>query len=85
MKNISEKNLETKIEEVLNKVRPFINSHGGDIAVSKINGTIVIFKVSGRCAHCQLADLTFNHAVRGMVKECAPEVTEIIFENAYSL
>lgn len=85
MKNILEKNLEIKIRKVLSKILPFIRSHGGDISVSKISGTAVIFKVSGRCAHCALADLTFNHTVKNMINESIPEITEVIFENVHSL
>lgn len=81
MKNTSEKNLRDKVERVLEKIRPFVRSHGGDVAVVKIDGATATLAMSGRCVGCALADLTYNQMLKSLIDESVPEIKEIIFTN----
>jgi Fe-S cluster biogenesis protein NfuA len=85
MENRPNNETRTKIGNVLDKVRPFIQSHGGDVNIVGLKGKKVILRVSGRCTHCLLADLTFNHMVKDMIMESAPEIETIEFQNAHTL
>jgi len=73
--------MKDKIEKILNKVKPFIKAHGGDVALIKVERDIVFLKIEGSCKHCPLADLTYNKLVTGLIKENIPEIKEVIFEN----
>jgi Fe-S cluster biogenesis protein NfuA len=85
MKNLSENEIKNKVEEVLQKVRPFIQSHGGDVTIVDVKRDKLILNIYGRCANCALADLTFNHMVKDMIQESVPEVKKIEFQNAHTL
>ena len=66
-----------KIEEVLIKVRPYIQMHGGDVRLSDFSDGIATLVVSGACSHCSLADMTYNTLIAGILKEDVPEVKDI--------
>ncbi|MFA6294916.1 MAG: NifU family protein [Candidatus Paceibacterota bacterium] len=85
MENISDNQIEKKIEDVLIKVRPFIQSHGGDVSFVGVKNGKAVLSISGRCAHCALADLTFNHMVKDMIQEAVPEIKKIEFQNTHTL
>ena len=73
--------LEERINAVLDKIRPYIQMHGGDVYLSETrNGDSAILKFEGSCAQCQLLTVTVNRVVKPMLAEEVPEITKIIFE-----
>jgi len=74
---MNEKN-EEKIIEVINKLKPFLNSDGGDIEFIKFEDNIVYVKMTGACANCDLIDYTLTEGVEYALKEEIPEITGVI-------
>lgn len=70
-----------KVEKIIEKVRPYIQMHGGDVVLLEVKDNVVKIKVSGACVGCQMHDETFNGILGGMIKEEVPEVKEILIEN----
>jgi Fe-S cluster biogenesis protein NfuA len=66
-----------KVEEILKKVRPYIQMHGGDVALVGVEKGIVTLNISGACAHCSLADLTYNTLITGLLKDEVRGVKEV--------
>ena len=73
-----EENVEEKIIETINKLRPFLNSDGGDIEYVKYEDGIVYIKMIGACADCELIDVTLSEGVEYAIKEEVPEVKNVI-------
>lgn len=73
--------MQKKVQKIIDKVQPYIQMHGGEVALVDIVDGVVKLKVSGACAHCQLADLTFNQMLGGMIKEEIPEFKGLEIEN----
>jgi Fe-S cluster biogenesis protein NfuA len=73
--------MKKKVQKIIDKVKPYIVMHGGDVSLLEIKDGIVKLKVSGACAGCAMSDETFNYMLGGMIKEEIPEVKEIIIEN----
>ena len=69
---------EEKIIEVIDKLRPFLVSDGGDIEFIKYEDNIVYIKLLGACAGCELIDLTLKDGVEGAIKAEVPGVKEVI-------
>ena len=76
MKSNKEKKLKN-IEEILAKVRPYIQMHGGDVTLVGVEKGIVTLNISGACAHCSLADLTYNTLITGLLKDEVPGIKEV--------
>jgi Fe-S cluster biogenesis protein NfuA len=72
--------MEDKVQKIIEKMRPYIQMHGGDVSLVDIKDYIVKIKVSGACAQCQLSDETFRGMMGSMIKEDIPEIKDIIIE-----
>ncbi len=68
-----------KVEEVLNLVRPSIQSDGGDVELVQIREDNVIeVKLKGACGTCPMAIYTLKAGIERVMKERIPEVKEVI-------
>lgn len=69
---------EKKIIEIINRLRPFLISDGGNIEFIKYENNIVYIKMTGACSQCQMLDLTLKEGIEATIKEEVPEVIEVI-------
>lgn len=69
---------EERVRAVLEKIRPYIQSHNGDVWLVSINGSVVTLKIDGSCVGCRLANFTYNRVVKTLLMEEAPEITDVI-------
>lgn len=69
---------EERVRAVLEKIRPYIQSHNGDVWLVSINGSVVTLKINGSCVGCRLANFTYNRVVKTLLMEEAPEITDVI-------
>lgn len=69
---------ENKIKEIIDKLRPFLISDGGNIEFVKYENNIVYIKMLGACAGCELIDLTLKEGIEGAIKEEIPTVKQVI-------
>lgn len=73
-----EKEKETKIKEIINNIRPYLNEDGGDIEFIKLDENYVFVKLFGACVHCGLQDNTINYGILKMIQEKYPEIEGVI-------
>ena len=66
------------IKEIIDKLRPFLISDGGNIEFVKYEDGIVYIKMLGACAGCALIDTTLKDGVECAIKEEVPTVKEVI-------
>ena len=68
-----------KIETILDKVRPAIQAHGGDVELINVREDNVIeVRLKGACHGCPMATLTLKAGIERVIKEEIPEVKEVI-------
>jgi Fe-S cluster biogenesis protein NfuA len=70
--------IETKITTILEKVRPYIQTHGGDVRLTSVTIPTVTLTIDGACTHCPLAELTYNKVIRTLILEDVPEITSVM-------
>ena len=64
-----------RIEAVLDeKVRPALRSHGGEIAVDRLEDGVLYVRLLGQCAGCPSADLTNETIVEAELTRALPEL-----------
>ena len=68
------KNIEEKIIEVINKIRPFLQNDGGDIEFANFDNGIVYVKMQGACADCINLDTTISEGIEMILIDEVPEV-----------
>ncbi|RUP27991.1 MAG: hypothetical protein EKK51_25085 [Mycolicibacterium sp.] len=70
-----------RIEDALDKVRPYLGSHGGDVAVLSMaegpDGAAVRLQFSGSCKSCPSSAVTLELTVEDAIRAAAPEVSTI--------
>ncbi len=78
MKQEDNKNIENKIKEMIEQIRPYLNMDGGDIEYIKYVDNYVYVKLTGACAGCLMQDNTINEGMTQMFQEEIPEIKGII-------
>jgi len=74
--------LPTRVQKALDSVRPYLESHGGDvelIAVIPSEG-IVKVRLLGSCDGCPSSSVTLKLSVEQAIHESAPEIIDIQVE-----
>lgn len=70
-----------RIEDALDKVRPYLGSHGGDVAVLSVadgpGGAAVRLQFAGSCKSCPSSAVTLELTVEDAIRAAAPEVSTI--------
>lgn len=70
--------IENKINEVLNKLRPYLIDDGGNIEFIKFEDGIVYVHLTGACSNCHMMDYTLKEGIETILIEEIPEVKEVI-------
>ncbi len=70
--------LPERLEDALNSVRPYLQSHGGDVELVEITSPkAVTIRLIGACDGCPASGLTLREGVEKAIKEHCPEITDI--------
>ncbi len=71
--------LENKVKEVLDMLRPQLQADGGDMEFISIDAeNRVHLKLTGACGSCPMAIMTLKMGIERYVKEAIPEITEVV-------
>lgn len=71
-------NIESKIIDIINKLRPFLINDGGNLEFIKYENNIVYVKLLGACAECNMMDITLKDGIEQLIINEIPEVKEVI-------
>ena len=70
--------LEKKVIEALDYVRPSLQNDGGDIEYVKMEGKQVFVRLQGACAGCVYSEITLKNGVERMLKVNVDENIEVV-------
>lgn len=66
-----------RILSILDELRPFLISDGGNIEFVKFEDDIVYVKLSGACVDCGFMDITLKDGIEQMLMNEIEEVKEV--------
>ncbi len=68
-----------KVEEMLEKVRPYLQRDGGDVELVDVeeDGTVKV-RLTGACGSCPMSTMTLKMGIEKTLKEHIPEVKEVV-------
>ncbi len=72
--------LETRVQGALEKVRPYLKTHGGNVELLAVDEGVVRLRLEGSCHGCPSSDLTLKLAIETRIYDDAPDVTRIEVE-----
>ena len=70
--------IEKKIIDILDQLRPFLISEGGNIEFIKYEDHIVYIQMMGACSNCEMLDYTLKDGIEVAIKDEIPEVKEVV-------
>ena len=74
-----ENQIEQKIKDVLEQLRPYLQADGGDLSLVEITDDYVVkVKLTGACGSCPMRTMTLKAGVEGTLKKQIPEVKEVV-------
>ena len=65
------------VESVLDELRPFLMSDGGNVSLEEIEGPIVKLKLQGACGSCPSSTMTLKMGIERKLREEIPEIAEV--------
>ena len=73
--------LETRVRGALDKTRPYLKSHGGNVELLEIDdaGTVRL-RLQGSCHGCPSSAMTLKNAIEQAIHEAAPDVAAIVVD-----
>jgi len=73
------KDLNTQVDEVLDKIRPSLRADGGDVELVGVDDAgVVSVKLLGHCAGCPMRQMTLKGGIERVLKEQVPQVSEVV-------
>jgi Fe-S cluster biogenesis protein NfuA/nitrite reductase/ring-hydroxylating ferredoxin subunit len=66
--------LETRVNEALESVRPYMESHGGDVELIGIEDGVAKMRLVGHCEGCPASEATLELAIKKALEETAPDL-----------
>jgi Fe-S cluster biogenesis protein NfuA/nitrite reductase/ring-hydroxylating ferredoxin subunit len=72
--------LETRVREALDSVRPYMESHGGDVELLGLEGGIARLRLAGSCDGCPASAATLELAIKDALDQAAPDLVGLEVE-----
>ncbi|MFN6486131.1 MULTISPECIES: NifU family protein [unclassified Nostoc] len=65
------------VETVLDEMRPYLMSDGGNVELVELDGPVVKLRLQGACGSCPSSAMTLRMGIERRLKEIIPEIAEI--------
>lgn len=77
--------LETRVREALASVRPYMESHGGNVELMRVQDGVAHLKLEGHCKGCPASASTLELTIKTAIEEAAPDLEGIEVEGVIEL
>lgn len=74
---MKQEDIEVKILSLIDKMRPFLVSDGGNLEFVKYEDNIVYVKLLGACSECPMMNITLKDGIEQLIINEIPEVKEV--------
>src|SRR6201982_3425735 len=73
-------NLEDRLLEALDKVRPYLKSHGGNVELISLENDVARLRLQGTCESCASSSVTLELAIRHAIEQACPDLVHFEVE-----
>jgi Fe-S cluster biogenesis protein NfuA/nitrite reductase/ring-hydroxylating ferredoxin subunit len=74
--------VESRIMRALDEVRPYLESHGGNVELLDVTAGVAHLRMEGSCSGCPSSSVTLKLAIEQAIEKAAPDVERIEAEGA---
>jgi Fe-S cluster biogenesis protein NfuA/nitrite reductase/ring-hydroxylating ferredoxin subunit len=71
-----------RVRAALDEVRPYLDSHGGNVELVAIEDAVVRLRMEGSCSGCPSSSMTLSLAIEEAIRKWAPDIEEVRAEEA---
>lgn len=72
--------LPTRLQQAIEKVRPYMESHGGNVELIGLENDVARFRLAGACQTCPSSSVTLELALRRAIEEACPDLAGFAVE-----
>ncbi|HEY9861449.1 MULTISPECIES: NifU family protein [Trichocoleus] len=65
------------VEKVLDELRPYLISDGGNVELVDIDGPVVKLRLQGACGSCPSSTMTLRMGIERRLREFIPEIADV--------
>jgi len=69
--------LEDRVRGALEQVRPYMESHGGNVELVSLEGGVARISLRGSCSDCAASAVTLELAIKQALEDAAPDLEEL--------
>ncbi|MGH2842284.1 MAG: NifU family protein [Solirubrobacteraceae bacterium] len=74
--------LEDRVRAALESVRPYMESHGGNVELVSLQDGVARINLKGSCSDCSASAVTLELAIKRALEDTAPDLTALEVEGA---
>jgi Fe-S cluster biogenesis protein NfuA/nitrite reductase/ring-hydroxylating ferredoxin subunit len=74
--------LEQRVQQALESVRPYMESHGGNVELLSLEDGVARIHLQGSCSDCSASSVTLELAIKQALEEAAPDLEGLEVEGA---
>jgi Fe-S cluster biogenesis protein NfuA len=74
--------LETRVRQALDQVRPYLRSHGGNVELLGVGDGVVRLRLAGSCHGCPSSAVTMRQTIEEAILAKAPDAVAVEVEGA---
>jgi Fe-S cluster biogenesis protein NfuA/nitrite reductase/ring-hydroxylating ferredoxin subunit len=72
--------LEARLRDALDKVRPYLKSHGGNVELISLENEVAKLRLQGTCKSCASSSVTLELAIRHAIEQACPDLVHFEVE-----
>jgi Fe-S cluster biogenesis protein NfuA len=65
------------VETILDEMRPYLISDGGNVELVEIDGPVVKLRLQGACGSCPSSTMTLRMGIERRLRDAIPEIEEV--------
>jgi Fe-S cluster biogenesis protein NfuA/nitrite reductase/ring-hydroxylating ferredoxin subunit len=66
--------LEQRVQDALDSVRPYMDSHGGNVELLSLQDGVARIRLQGSCSDCSASSVTLELAIKQALEDAAPDL-----------
>ena len=74
--------VEERVAGALSEMRPYLDSHGGDVRLLGVEDGVVRLQLQGSCSGCPSSAVTLRHGIEEAIYRAAPDIERVEAEDA---
>jgi len=78
---MKEKDIEKRINEVLDRLKPYLENDGGSVKFNRYENGVVYVTLVGACSNCPLASSTLEDGIETALISEIPEIVKVVNED----